>query len=450
MSAPAGPTTLFTNAHVVTMDDAGTEHAGGWLLVSQGRIQGVGGGRPPAASETVDLGGAVVTPGLVNAHHHIYQNLTRTRAQEGNLLEWIKVLLPVWAGLDAEAEYAAARAGLAELALSGCTTVFDHHYVFPHGRTGLIEAEVEAAHELGVRIVAARGSIDMGESQGALAPDSIVETVDRILADTERVARLHDPNPGAWVQVVVAPCPPFTAPQPLMRVSARLARRLGLRLHTHLAETVEDEALCVELYGYKPIDYLAEVEWLAPDVWCAHSIHLGVTDVERLAQTRTGVAHCPTSNLRLGAGVAPIRAMLDAGVPVGLGVDGPASNERSDMLAEARQALLVARGRGGPAALTARQALRLATRGGATVLGRTDIGALETGKCADFAVWRTDGLVFGGADDPVAALVLAAPHRVDRLYVGGVPVVAGGALTRADEPEIARQHRRQARRFGAL
>jgi cytosine/adenosine deaminase-related metal-dependent hydrolase len=213
---------------------------------------------------------------------------------------------------------------------------------------------------------------------------------------------------------------------------------------------VEDEALCVELYGYKPIDYLAEVEWLAPDVWCAHSIHLGVTDVERLAQTRTGVAHCPTSNLRLGAGVAPIRAMLDAGVPVGLGVDGPASNERSDMLAEARQALLVARGRGGPAAMTVRQALRLATRGGATVLGRTDIGALETGKCADFAVWRTDGLVFGGADDPVAALVLAAPHRVDRLYVGGVPVVAGGALTRADEPEIARQHRRQARRFGAL
>ena len=450
MSAPAGPTTLFTNAHVVTMDDAGTEHAGGWLLVGQGRIQGVGGGRPPAASETVDLGGAVVTPGLVNAHHHIYQNLTRTRAQEGNLLEWIKVLLPVWAGLDAEAEYAAARAGLAELALSGCTTVFDHHYVFPHGRTGLVEAEVQAARELGVRIVAARGSMDMGESQGALAPDSIVETVDRILADTERVARLHDPSPGAWVQVVVAPCTPFTATQALMRESARLARRLGLRLHTHLAETVEDEALCVELYGYKPIDYLAEVEWLAPDVWCAHSIHLGVTDVERLAQTRTGVAHCPTSNLRLGAGVAPIRAMLDAGVPVGLGVDGPASNERSDMLAEARQALLVARGRGGPAAMTVRQALRLATRGGATVLGRTDIGALETGKCADFAVWRTDDLVFGGADDLVAALVLAAPHRVDRLYVGGVPVVAGGALTRADEREIARQHRRQARRFGAL
>jgi cytosine/adenosine deaminase-related metal-dependent hydrolase len=449
MTAPDGRTTLFTNAHVVTMDDASTEHAGGWILIRDGRIQAVGGGRPPAASETVDLRGAVITPGLVNVHHHIFQNLTRTRAQEGNLLEWIKVLLPVWAGLDAEAEYAAARAGLAELALSGCTTVFDHHYVFPRGRPGLVEAEVQAARELGVRMVAARGSVDMGESQGALAPDSIVEDVDRILADTERVARLHEPGPGAWVQVVVAPCTPFTATRELMRESARLARRLGLRLHTHLAETVEDEALCVEWYGYKPIDYLAEVEWLAPDVWCAHSIHLGGADVERLARTRTGVAHCPTSNLRLGAGVAPIREMLDAGVPVGLGVDGPASNERSDLLAEARQALLVARGRGGPAAMTVRQALRLATRGGAAVLGRTDIGALEPGKCADFAVWRTDELAFGGADDLVAALLLSGPHRVDRLYVGGAPVVAGSALTRADEWEIARQHRQQARRFGA-
>jgi 8-oxoguanine deaminase len=424
VSTPAGRTTLFTNAHLVTMDDAGTEHPAGWLLVGQGRIQAVGGRDLPVADETVDLGGAVVTPGLVNVHHHIYQNLTRTRAQEGNLLEWLKALLPVWAGLDAEAEYAAARAGLAELALSGCTTAFDHHYVFPRGRSGLVEAEVQAARELGVRIVAARGSMDLGRSRGALPPDSIVESVDRILADTERVARLHEPSPGAWVQVAVAPCTPFTASRELMLESARLARRLGLRLHTHLAETIEDEALCVERFGYRPIDYLADVEWLAPDVWCAHSIHLGLADVQRLARTRTGVAHCPTSNLRLGAGVAPIRAMLDAGVPVGLGVDGPT-------------------------AMTARQALWLATRGGAEVLGRSDIGALEPDKCADFAVWRTDGLAFGGSDDLVAAVVLSGPYRVDRLYVGGTPVVADGALTRADEQEIIRQHRQQARRFGA-
>src|SRR5262249_43580649 len=286
LSGP-GRTTLFTNAHVVTMDDAGTEHAGGWLLVGQGRIQAVGGGHPPAAEETVDLGGAVVTPGLVNVHHHIYQNLTRTRGQEANLLGWLQVLLPVWAGLDAEAEYAAARAGLAELALSGCTTVFDHHYVFPHGRPGLVEAEIQAARELGVRIVAARGSMDLGQSRGAPPPGSIVEDVDRILADTERVARLHEPGPGAWVQIVVAPCTPFTATRELMLESARLARRLGLRLHTHLAETVEDEALCVQQYGYRPIDYLADVEWLAPDVWCAHSIHLRVDDAGRLARTPT-------------------------------------------------------------------------------------------------------------------------------------------------------------------
>ena len=450
MSDQARRTTLFANAHVVTMDEAGGEYAGGWLLVGQGQIQAIGDGRPPLADETRDLGGALVTPGLVNVHHHLCQNLTRTRAQEADLFSWLRVLLPVWAGLDAEAEYAAARAGLAELALSGCTTVFDHHYVFPRGRPGLVEAEVQAARELGVRIVAARGSMDLGESRGGLPPDSIVEDPDHVLADTERLARLHEARPGAWVQIVVAPCTPFSVSRELMLASARLARRLGLRLHTHLAEAVEEEVFCRQQYGCRPIYYLADLEWLAPDVWCAHCVHLGDGDVERLARTRTGVAHCPTSNLRLGAGVAPARAMLDAGVAVGLGVDGPASNERSDLLAETRQALLVARGRGGAAAMTVRQALRLATRGGAAVLGRPDIGSLEPGQCADFAVWRTDGLAFGGADDPVAALVLSGPHRVDQLYVGGEEVVAGGQLVRADEREIVRQHRQQARRFGAL
>jgi cytosine/adenosine deaminase-related metal-dependent hydrolase len=442
--------TLVAAAHVVTMDDAGTEYPGGWLLVGEGTIEAVGGGRPPAAAETRGLGGALVTPGLINVHHHLCQNLTRTRAQEADLFSWLRALLPVWAGFDAEAEYAAARAGLAELAFSGCTTVFDHHYVFPHGRPGLVEAEVQAARELGVRIVAARGSMDLGESRGGLPPDSIVEDAESVLADTERLAALHDPRPGALVQLVVAPCTPFSVSRELMLGSARLARQLGLRLHTHLAETVEEQQYCQEQYGCRPIDYLANLEWLAPDVWCAHCVHLDGQDVRRLAESRTGVAHCPTSNLRLGAGVAPVRPMLDAGVQVGLGVDGPASNERSDLLAETRQALLVARGRGGPAAMTVRETLRLATRGGATVLGRTDLGALEPGKCADVAVWRTDTLPFGGADDPVAALVLAGPHRVDQLYVGGAAVVAGGCLARADERQIARQHRQQARRFGAL
>jgi cytosine/adenosine deaminase-related metal-dependent hydrolase len=449
MTARASPTTRFTDARVVTMDDAGHEHPDGWLLVADGSIRAVGGGPPPAAEETVSLGGGVVTPGLVNVHHHLYQNLTRTRAQEADLFSWLRALLPLWAQLDAEAEHAAALAGLAELALSGSTTVFDHHYVFPRGRTGLVEAEVEAAGELGLRLVAARGSMDLGESRGGLPPDSIVEDIDHVLADTERLARLHDGRPGARVQLVVAPCTPFTVSRELMRESARLARRLGLRLHTHLAETVEEEAYCRAQYGCRPLDYLAELDWLASDVWCAHCVHLGDPDIERLAATGTGVAHCPTSNLRLGAGVAPVRAMLDAGVMVGLGVDGPASNERSDLLAEARQALLVARGRGGPGAMTARQALWLATRGGAALLGRPDLGSLEPGRCADFAVWKTDALTFSGADDPVAALILAGPHRVDRLYVGGAAVVADGRLVRADEQAIARRHRREARRFGA-
>jgi cytosine/adenosine deaminase-related metal-dependent hydrolase len=447
MSRASEPTTLFTGAHVLTMDDASAEYPAGWLHVGGGRVLAVGAGPPPAADTVRDLGGAVVTPGLINVHHHICQNLTRTRAQEADLFTWLQTLLPVWAAFDAESEYAAARAGLAELALSGCTTVFDHHYVFPRGRAGIVEAEIQAARELGVRIVAARGSMDLGQSRGGLPPDSIVEDVDHVLAETERLAGLHEREPGAWAQIAVAPCTPFTVTPELMRESARLARRLGLRLHTHLAEAVEEEAYCREHYGRRPIDHLAELEWLAADVWCAHCIHLDGDDVRRLARSGTGVAHCPTSNLRLGAGIAPVRAMLDAGVPVGLGVDGPASNERSDVLSEARQALLVARAGGNPAAMTVRQALRLATRGGAAVLGRADVGALEPGRCADFAVWRTDGLGYGGADDPVAALVLGGPQRVDRLYVGGTEVVADGHLVRADEREIARRHREQARRF---
>jgi cytosine/adenosine deaminase-related metal-dependent hydrolase len=438
--------TLLANAHVVTMDDGGTEHADGWILIADGLVQEVGGGRRPEADETHDLNTAVVTPGLVNAHHHLWQNLTRARAQEENLFGWLRALYPVWARIDAEAEYAAARVGLAELALSGCTTVFDHHYLFPPGVTGLLEAEIQAARELGVRIVASRGSMDLGESKGGLPPDDVVEDRDAALAATEEAAQLVD---GDWVDIAVAPCSPFSVTRELMTESAALARRLGLQLHTHLAETAEEEEYCQELYGCTPVEYLEELGWLASDVWCAHCVHMSDEDIAKFGREDVGVTHCPTSNMRLGAGIARVRELLDAGVRVGLGVDGSASNERGDLFLDVKQALLVARARGGPAAMTAREALRLGTRGSAAVLRRDDIGELSPGKRADIAVWRTDGLELGGADDPVAGLVFSGPHRVDRLLVGGREVVRDRQLVQADEDDITREHRRQARRFAA-
>jgi cytosine/adenosine deaminase-related metal-dependent hydrolase len=437
---------LFANAHVVTMDDAGTELEGGWILVDDGLVKNAGAGAKPEAEDVQDLGGAVVTPGLVNTHHHLWQNLTRARAQDENLFGWLKALYPIWSALDAEAEYAAARNGLAELALSGCTTVFDHHYLFPPGVSGLLEAEIRAARELGVRIVAARGSMDLGESQGGLPPDSVVESRDDALAATEAAAALAD---GAEVEIAVAPCSPFSVTQELMTESAELARRLGLRLHTHLAETIEEEDYCRELYGCTPVEYLEQVGWLENDVWCAHCVHLSDDDVATFGAHDVGVAHCPTSNMRLGAGIARVRDLLDANVRVGLGVDGSASNERGDLFLEVKQSLLVARARGGPNALSPRDALRLGTRGGAAVLGRNDIGELSPGKRADFAVWRTDGLELGGAADPVAGLVFSGPHRVDRLYVAGAEIVRDGHLVRADEQEIAQEHRVHAERFGS-
>jgi cytosine/adenosine deaminase-related metal-dependent hydrolase len=424
------------------MDDGGVEHEDGWVLIDAGLVAAVGGGDQPEADERIDVGGAVVAPGLVNTHHHLYQTLTRARAQEADLFTWLQTLYPIWAGIDAESEYAAARTGMAELALSGCSTVFDHHYVFPRGETGLAEALLEAEKSIGVRLVFGRGSMDLGQSDGGLPPDSLVEDLDTILAETEGLA-------ARGVDLAVAPCSPFSVTKELMRESAELARRLGVPLHTHLAETVEEEEYCRELYGCTPVEYLEELGWLAGDVWCAHCVHLAEHEVRRFAETGTGVAHCPTSNLRLGAGVAPVRELLDAGGRVGLGVDGSASNERSDLFFEVKQALLVARGRGGPTALTVRDALRLGTRGSAAVLGRTDIGSLETGKRADIAVWRTDSLELGGAADPVAGLVFSAPHRVDRLFVAGEEIVRDGRLVRADEDEIAREHRVQARRFAA-
>jgi cytosine/adenosine deaminase-related metal-dependent hydrolase len=435
---------LFAHGHVVTMDDAGSEFADGWVLVEDGLVAAVGDGPEPEADDTVQLGGGVVTPGLVNTHHHLYQTLTRARAQDGTLFEWLVELYPVWAEIDDESMYAAARTGLAELALSGCTTVFDHHYVFPRGRPGLIEAEVKAAGELGVRIVASRGSMDLGVSQGGLPPDSLVETIDEILTDTERLASSAD---GAMVQIAVAPCSPFSVTRELMIESAALARKLGLKLHTHLAETVEEDAFCLETFGCRPTQYLEQLGWLASDVWCAHCVHLPVADIAAFSGAGVGVAHCPSSNLRLGAGVAPVRELLDAGVNVGLGVDGSASNERGDLFLEVKNALLVARGRGGPKAMTVRDAIRLGTRGGAAVLGRHDLGQLAPGKRADFAIWPSDELALQGAADPVAGLVFAGPHRVDRLVVAGEDVVRGGSLVHADEAEIVREHRRLSERF---
>ena len=439
--------TLLKGGWIATMDDAGTEHPDGWVLLSGERIEAIGGGAPPEADEVRDVNGAVVTPGLVNVHHHLCQTLTRARAQDADLLTWLRTLLPVWRTFDAESEYAAARAGIAELALSGCTTVFDHHYFFPRGGRGIVEAEVQAACELCVRIVASRGSMDLGESKGGLPPDDLVEEVDDVLADTERLAALHQTGPGAMVQIAVAPCTPFTASRELFRESAELARRLGLPMHTHIAEVADEEPMCRELYGIGLLDFMEETGWLGEEVWAAHCVHLSDADIDRFAAARTGVAHCPASNARLGCGIAPIRTMLDRQVKVGVGVDGTASNERGDLLFELKQALFMARARGGAAAMSAREALRIGTRGGAAVLRRDDIGSLEPGKCADIAVWRTDGLEFGGADDVVANLVLSAPHRVHQLYVGGQLVVDDGRLVHADEDEIARAHREQARRF---
>jgi 8-oxoguanine deaminase len=431
---------LFANAYVVVMDDAGTELESGWVLVEDGVVAETGAGPEPEADSREDLAGGLLTPGLVNTHHHLYQTLTRARAQEADLFTWLKTLYPLWARIDAEAEHAAAKTGLAELALSGCTTIFDHHYVFPRGGGDLIEAEMSAARELGVRLIPSRGSMDLGESNGGLPPDSLVEDPDEVLAETVRLAERYP-------ELVVAPCSPFSVSGRLMRESAELARRLGLQLHTHLAETVEEEAYCRELYGCRPVEYLEQLGWLDDDVWCAHCVHLDESDVARFAETGTGVGHCPTSNLRLGAGVAPVRGLLDAGVRVGLGVDGSASNERGDLGLEVKHALLVARGRDGPAALTAREALRLGTRGSAAVLGRDDLGSLEPGRSADLAVWRTDGLELGGAGDPVAGMILSGPHRVERLVVAGEDVVREGRLVRAREEDIAAEHRRAAARF---
>jgi len=438
---------------VATMDDAGTELAGASILLEDGVIRWVGAGVPPAAAmagaDVLDGRGCVAIPGLVNTHHHLYQTLTRARAQQHGLFGWLTELYPVWSGLDAEWVRVAAGAGLAELALSGCSTSTDHHYVFPAGAGDLLEAEIEAAQGIGLRFHPCRGSMDLGASDGGLPPDVLVQDTDSVLAETEQaVSRFHDPSPGSMLRVAIAPCSPFSASERLMKESALLARRLGVRLHTHIAETVDEEAFCLERFGCRPIELLERLGFLGDDVWLAHAVHLSGEDIRRLAATGTAIAHCPTSNLRLGSGMAPIRELLDAGVPVGLAVDGSASNDGGHLLGEVRQALLVARGRGGPGAMGAREALRLGTRGGAACLGRDDLGSIEPGKRGDVALFDVSGLATAGVEaDPVAGIVLAWPQRVRHLLVEGRFVVRDGTLATVDEGALAAEAHRIARRI---
>jgi cytosine/adenosine deaminase-related metal-dependent hydrolase len=437
---------------VAAVDAAGTEYADGHLVVEGGRILAVGPGPCPGGygpARMIDGSGCLATPGLVNCHHHLYQWLTRGLAQQATLFEWLTELYPVWARLDAELEAAAARAALAALLTSGCSTTTDHHYVFPAGAGDLLAAEVEVAAGLGIRFHPCRGSMDLGRSRGGLPPDEVVEDRDAVLAATEAaIDRFHDPAPEAMVRVAVAPCSPFSVSRELLLDAAELARRRGVRLHTHLAETVEEERFCLEQFGRTPVQYLDDLGWLGEDVWLAHCVHLDAAAVGRLGETGTGVAHCPSSNARLGAGVAPVADLLAAGAPVGLGVDGAASNEAGQLGPELRQALLAARLRGGPAALTARQALALGTAGGARCLGRAgELGSLEPGKLADVALWRLDGLGHADIADPVAALVFGSPATVELLLVGGRPVVERGELRSGSEAEIAAAARSAAARL---
>ncbi|KAA2256080.1 8-oxoguanine deaminase [Solihabitans fulvus] len=433
---------VIDGAAIATVDQHGTEHATGHVVVDGDLITAVGAGPAPESvgpHTRIDGTGCLVTPGLVNTHHHLYQWATRGFAQDGTLFEWLVELYPVWDRLDAEITHAAAAAGLGWLARTGCTTAADHHYVFPADGGDQLDAVVSAAHRTGLRLHAVRGSMDRGRSAGGLPPDNLVEDTETALLATEQaIHRYHDSSPNARIRVAVGPCSPFSVSRELMTGAAELARRTGVRLHTHLAETLDEEEQCLAEFGCTPTEYAEQLGWLGDDVWLAHTVHLVPDAVKLLGATRTGAAHCPTSNGRLGSGIAPVRDLLDAGAPVGLGVDGAASNESCGMVEELHQSLLQARQRGGPKALTARQALWLGTVGGARCLGReAEIGSIEPGKLADLAVWRLDGLAHAGIADPVAALVLGPTPPLARLLVGGRTVVSDGELRTVDESELA-------------
>ena len=456
-------TLLVKNISVlVTMDDHRKEISEGGLFIRDGFIVSAGpmADLPTNADEVLDLSGYVVLPGLVNTHHHFYQTLTRAvpAAQDTNLFGWLKTLYPIWARMTPEDITISTKTALAELALSGCTTASDHLYLFPNGSK--LDDEIQAAKEMGIRIHASRGSMSLGESKGGLPPDSVVEAEDSILKDSQRlIETYHDNKPGSFVQVVLAPCSPFSVTGELMKQSANLARTYGVHLHTHLAETEDEESFCEQKFGYRPVGYMRSVDWVGEDVWFAHAVYVNQEEVEVFAQHGCGVAHCPTSNMRLASGIAPVKEYIRRGVKVGLGVDGSASNDGSHLLAEARQALLLSRLREGITGfslskdpsrklMTARDALHLATRGGASVLGRNDIGSLEPGKCADFFALKLDHLDFAGAlHDPVAAAVFCHPIRVDYTVVGGRTIVKDGVLIPVDEHDLVEKHNRASKRL---
>ena len=454
-------TLLIQNAYIVTMDDRQREIPDGGLFIRDGFIEQVSATRalPSTADAVLDLTDHLVLPGLVNTHHHFYQTLTRAipAAQDANLFTWLTTLYPLWARLKPEDIFTSAQTGLAELALSGCTTASDHLYLFPNGSR--LDDEIAAAHEVGLRLHAARGSMSLGASQGGLPPDAVVESEDAILRDSQRVIEhYHDPRPGAMVQIVLAPCSPFSVTMDLLKQSAQLARHYGVHLHTHLAETEDEEQFCLQKFGHRPVGYMQEVDWVGEDVWFAHAVWVNDEEIQVFAKHNCGVAHCPTSNMRLASGIAPIKEYRAAGVNVGLGVDGAASNDGSHLLAEVRNAMLVARVKEGITGyslsndpnrklMTAREALYLGTRGGAAVVGRTDIGSLESGKCADFFAINLNRIGFSGMHDPVAAVVFGQPVNADYTVVGGKFVVKEGQLVTVEEGKLIERHTRAAKRL---
>jgi len=439
-------TLLVKNADiVVTMDGGRREISGGGLFARDGVIEAVGltGELPKTADEVLDLKGHVVVPGLINTHHHFYQNLTRAvpAAQDATLFGWLQTLYPIWSRIGPEEVRVSALVALAEMALSGCTCSSDHLYIFPNGAR--LDDEIDAAHEIGVRLHATRGAMSIGQSDGGLPPDSLVEKEPHILADALRVIQAHhDPKPGAMVRVAVAPCSPFSVSRELMRDAALLARDQGVMMHTHLAENDDDIAYSLDKFGCRPGQYAEDLGWTGEDVWHAHCVKLNEGEIDLFAKSHTGVAHCPCSNMRLGSGIAPIRAMRDSGVRVGLGVDGSASNDSGHLLNEARQAMLLQRVSLGGDAMSAREALEIATLGGAQVLGRTDLGSLEVGKRADFAAFDTTAIDFAGAWDKVAALVLTGPMRANHTVVEGRFVVRDGVLASIDLGATLNSHQR--------